>query len=98
MNTAYRPPQSVISHRSQYPLAADRQSGELSDLLDTRQPALIQLIAECAAAAASAGKPAGVCGEAAADPLFAAVLAGLDVTSLSISPAASPPVRAGPPG
>ncbi|CRZ17153.1 phosphoenolpyruvate-protein phosphotransferase [Mycolicibacterium neworleansense] len=39
-------------------------------------------------AGAAAGKPVGVCGEAAADPLLAAVLVGLGVTSLSMAPAA----------
>ncbi|KUO12412.1 hypothetical protein AQJ58_09320 [Streptomyces sp. DSM 15324] len=38
------------------------------------------------------GKPVGVCGEAAADPLLAAVLVGLGVTSLSMAPAAVPAV------
>ncbi|WTW98971.1 phosphoenolpyruvate--protein phosphotransferase [Streptomycetaceae bacterium NBC_01309] len=69
----------------QYTMAADRQAGRLADLLDPWQPALLDLIAGCAAAAAQAGKPAGVCGEAAADPLLAAVLVGLGVTSLSMS-------------
>ena len=34
------------------------------------------------------GKPVGVCGEAAADPLLACVLVGLGVTSLSAASAA----------
>jgi phosphotransferase system enzyme I (PtsI) len=40
------------------------------------------------------GKPVGVCGEAAADPALAAVLIGLGVTSLSMSPIALADVRA----
>jgi phosphotransferase system enzyme I (PtsI) len=79
---------------SQYTFAADRRSGELADLLDPWQPALLSLIALCAAAGAALGRPVGVCGEAAADPAFAVVLAGLGVTSLSMSPAAIPAVRA----
>ncbi|MEV4637676.1 putative PEP-binding protein [Actinoplanes sp. NPDC049548] len=79
---------------SQYAFAADRRSGELADLLDPWQPALLSLIALCAAAGAAVGRPVGVCGEAAADPAFAVVLAGLGVTSLSMSPAAVPGVRA----
>jgi phosphotransferase system enzyme I (PtsI) len=35
-----------------------------------------------------AGKPVGVCGEAAADPQLATVLVGLGVTSLSMAAAA----------
>ncbi|MEH1059414.1 phosphoenolpyruvate--protein phosphotransferase [Micromonospora sp. CPCC 206171] len=79
---------------SQYVFAADRQCGDLAELLDPWQPALLQLIAACATAGGAAGKPVGVCGEAAADPQLAVVLAGLGVTSLSMSPRALAPVRA----
>src|SRR5712691_992154 len=78
---------------SQYTLAADRQCGELGDLLDPWQPALLQLIAHCISAASLAGKPVGVCGEAAADPLLAAVLTGMGLTSLSMSARSLAPVR-----
>jgi phosphotransferase system enzyme I (PtsI) len=79
---------------SQYTLAADRQTGDLADLLDPWQPALLELIAGCAAAGKDAGKPVGICGEAAADPLLAPVLAGLGITKLSMSPRCLPAVRA----
>ncbi|MEU4161750.1 phosphoenolpyruvate--protein phosphotransferase [Actinoplanes sp. NPDC026670] len=79
---------------SQYTFAADRMCGELADLLDPWQPALLQLIGVCGEAGRAAGKPVGVCGEAAADPLLAPVLVGLGVTSLSMSPRAIGPVRA----
>ena len=79
---------------SQYAFAADRRSGELADLLDPWQPALLSLIALSAAAGAAVGRPVGVCGEAAADPAFAVVLVGMGVTSLSMSPPAIPAVRA----
>jgi phosphotransferase system enzyme I (PtsI) len=79
---------------SQYAFAADRSSGELADLLDPWQPALLSLIALSAAAGAAVGRPVGVCGEAAADPAFAVVLAGMGVTSLSMAPPAIPAVRA----
>ena len=72
----------------QYTLAADRQCGALSELLDPWQPALLDLVAACARAGREAGKPVGVCGEAAADPLLACVLVGLGVSSLSMSGAA----------
>ena len=45
-------------------------------------------VAMAARAGAAAGKPVGVCGEAAADPLLACVLTGLGVTSLSAAAAA----------
>ncbi|MFI5935113.1 putative PEP-binding protein [Actinoplanes sp. NPDC051494] len=79
---------------SQYAFAADRRSGELADLLDPWQPALLSLVELCATAGTAVGRPVGVCGEAAADPAFAVVLAGLGVTSLSMTPAAIPAVRA----
>ncbi|WP_194925921.1 putative PEP-binding protein, partial [Catenulispora pinisilvae] len=78
----------------QYTMAADRQDGRLPDLLDPWQPALLELIALAAEAGRAAGKPVGVCGEAAADPRLAAVLVGLGVTSLSMAAAAVPAVHA----
>ncbi|MFL6143028.1 MAG: phosphoenolpyruvate--protein phosphotransferase [Labedaea sp.] len=70
---------------SQYTMAADRMNGELADLLDPGQPALLQLVARCAAAGQAAGKPVGICGESAGDPRFTPVYAGLGITSLSMS-------------
>lgn len=74
---------------AQYTMAADRMSPDLAALTDPWQPAVLALVARTAAAGRRAGKPVGVCGEAAADPLLACVLAGLGVTSLS---AAAPAV------
>lgn len=77
---------------AQYTLAADRQLGELAELTDPWQPALLRLVKLIGAAGRRAGKPVGVCGEAASDPLLAAVLVGLGVSSLSMSARAIPPV------
>jgi phosphotransferase system enzyme I (PtsI) len=79
---------------SQYAFAADRGRAELADLLDPWQPALLSLVAMTADAGTRAGRPVGVCGEAAADPALAVVLAGMGVNSLSMTPAAIPAVRA----
>lgn len=79
---------------AQYAFAADRQVGTVARFQDPWQPALLDLVALAAAAAADAGKPCGVCGEAAADPALACVLVGLGVTSLSMSASALPLVRA----
>ncbi len=73
---------------AQYTMAADRMSADLAALTDPWQPAVLALVAMAARAGAVAGKPVGVCGEAAADPLLACVLAGLGVTSLSAAAAA----------
>jgi phosphotransferase system enzyme I (PtsI) len=78
---------------AQYTLAADRMAGELADLLDPWQPALLDLIRMTAQAGLEAGKSVGVCGEAAASPALAPVLVGLGVTSLSMSAAAVADVR-----
>jgi phosphotransferase system enzyme I (PtsI) len=79
---------------AQYAFAADRQVGALSRLQDPWQPALLDLVALAAEGAESAGRPCGVCGEAAADPVLACVLTGLGITSLSMSPPSLPAVRA----
>jgi phosphotransferase system enzyme I (PtsI) len=55
---------------------------------------VLALVEACGAAGRRAGKPVGVCGEAAADPLLALVLAGLGVTSLSMSARSLPAVGA----
>ncbi|MGZ4538286.1 MAG: putative PEP-binding protein [Blastococcus sp.] len=73
---------------SQYTLAADRLSADLADLTDPWQPALLHLVQLTAEAGRRMGKPVGVCGEAAADPLLACVLVGLGVTSLSCAASA----------
>jgi phosphotransferase system enzyme I (PtsI) len=78
---------------SQYTMASDRMSGDLADLLDPWQPALLQLIAMCAAAGRDVDKSVSVCGEAASDPLLAPVLVGMGITSLSMSASAVPAVR-----
>ncbi|MQA10620.1 MAG: phosphoenolpyruvate--protein phosphotransferase [Pseudonocardiaceae bacterium] len=79
---------------AQYTFAADRMSGAVAALNDPWQPALLELINTVGEAGHQHGKPVGVCGEAAADPLLAAVLVGLGVTSLSMTPRALPAVGA----
>lgn len=73
---------------AQYTMAADRMSADLATLTDPWQPAVLALVAMTVRAGVAAGKPVGVCGEAAADPLLACVLTGLGVTSLSAAAAA----------
>ena len=73
---------------AQYTMAADRLMGELALLNDPWQPAVLRMIREACQAGLAAGKPVGVCGEAAADPMLAAILVGLGATSLSMSPRA----------
>ncbi|WP_127794227.1 phosphoenolpyruvate--protein phosphotransferase [Agromyces sp. LHK192] len=79
---------------TQYTMAADRLLGTVTALQDPWHPAVLKLIAEVGRAGAATGKPVGICGEAAADPLLAVVLVGLGATSLSMSPSALADVRA----
>ncbi|WP_062202167.1 phosphoenolpyruvate--protein phosphotransferase [Demequina salsinemoris] len=78
---------------AQYTMATDRLRGELADLLSPWQPAVLELVRATAQAGLKLGKPVGVCGESASDPLMALVLTGLGITSLSMSPGALPAVR-----
>jgi len=79
---------------TQYTMAADRMATDLAHLTDAWQPAVLQLIAITAEAGRRAGKPVGVCGEAAADPVLATALVGMGITSLSMALAAVRPVGA----
>jgi phosphotransferase system enzyme I (PtsI) len=79
---------------TQYVMAADRLATDLAHLTDPWQPAVLELVARTADAGRRAGKPVGVCGEAAADPLLAVALVGMGITSLSMAAAAVRPVGA----
>lgn len=78
---------------AQYVMASDRQLASLADLLSPWQPAVLQLVSKTVLAAKAAGKPVGVCGEAASDPLLALFLVGLGASSLSMSAASIAEVR-----
>lgn len=78
---------------TQYTMAADRMLGSVAGFQDPWHPAVLRLVGEVGAAGARTGKPVGICGEAAADPLLAVVLVGLGATSLSMAPAALADVR-----
>jgi phosphotransferase system enzyme I (PtsI) len=79
---------------TQYTLAADRTLGSVSHYQTVWHPAVLRAIKMIADAGAAQGMPVGVCGEAAADPQMAVVLAGVGVTSLSMSAASLDAVRA----
>ena len=79
---------------TQYTMAADRTLGDLATFNDPWQPSVLHLIRTVCDAGTSLSKPVGVCGEAGADPILAAVLTGLGVTSLSMTPRSRPAVVA----
>lgn len=70
---------------TQYTMAADRLDGSLSGLLDPWQPALLRMMRMAVEGGLMAGKPVGVCGEAAGDPLLALVFVGFGIRSLSMA-------------
>ena len=70
----------------QYVLAVDRGNAQLSEYFDLFHPALLRYIREAVKFAEKVGVPLCVCGEAASDPLGAALLIGLGVRSLSCTP------------
>jgi len=72
---------------TQYALAIDRMHADLCCEADSYHPALLRMIEMTVKAARSQGKWVGVCGNAAASPNLAALLVGLGVTELSVSPA-----------
>ena len=78
---------------TQYTLAADRMLGTVASYQDPWHPAVLRLVKLLGDAGAAAGKPVGICGEAAADPQLAVVLVGLGATTLSMTPAALADVR-----
>lgn len=79
---------------TQYTLAADRTLGSVANYQTAWHPAVLRAIKMIADAGNANGMPVGVCGEAAADPDLAVVLAGIGVNSLSMTPVALDDVRA----
>jgi phosphotransferase system enzyme I (PtsI) len=78
---------------TQYVMASDRMDSRLSDMTTAWHPAVLRAISIASQSAAKINKPVGVCGEAAANSLLAAVLVGLGVSSLSMAPSALAEVR-----
>lgn len=78
---------------TQYVLAAERGNERVAALADPLHPAVLELINKTAAAASSAGRWTGVCGELAGEPLATPLLLGLGVRELSMSPPAIPHVK-----
>jgi len=78
----------------QYTLAADRTSPALAELATPLQPAVLRLIRLVTEAALPFDRPVAICGEAAADPLAAALFVGLGVSELSVAPGSLTGLRA----
>ena len=78
----------------QYTLAADRTNSRVMSLFGAYEPSVWRLIKQVARAGALAGKTVALCGELAADPRAAPLLAGLGIHELSMSPPAVAAVKA----
>lgn len=79
---------------TQYTLAIDRQNPELASEADSLHPAVLRLIALTVEGARKHGRWVGVCGGLAGDPFGAALLTGLGVDELSMTPRDIPAVKA----
>lgn len=71
---------------TQYTLAAERGNASVSHLQDALHPAVLRLIKSVVGGAATRHRHVSVCGDAASDPVAAAVFAGLGIRSLSVRP------------
>lgn len=71
---------------AQYVLAEDRCHARMEGAELLLHPSMLRAIRSVVAIADARGCPVGLCGEAAGDPVLAAVIAGLGVRCLSMSP------------
>ena len=79
---------------TQYVLAIDRQNPELAGDAESLHPAVLRMIAATVEGAKAHGRWVGVCGGIAGDPFGAALLVGLGVSELSMTPRDIPAVKA----
>jgi len=77
---------------TQYTLAAERGNSHVAGLADALDPTVLTLV-DAVCRQVGPDVRVAVCGEVAADPLAAAVLVGLGVRELSVSPRAVPQVK-----
>jgi phosphotransferase system enzyme I (PtsP) len=77
----------------QYTLAADRNNASVRQYYDPYHPAVLHSIKRVADAANKAGKKVSLCGEMAADPLCALLLAGMGIREFSLSAPSIPVVK-----
>lgn len=77
----------------QYTLAVDRTSEQVAYLYEPTHPAVLRMIRETVRGARSGKIPVSVCGETAADPLYATLLIGLGLRTLSVSASVLPKLK-----
>ena len=69
----------------QYLLAVDRMNPQVMEYYQSCHPAMLRIIGNVADVFRKHGKPLGVCGEMASQPLQASLLLGLGINSLSVN-------------
>ncbi len=77
----------------QYMLAIDRVNDRIAHLYEPTHPAILRTLRNVVAEARKRKIPVSVCGEMAGDPVYAPLLLGLGIDSLSMSPAWLPSVK-----
>ncbi|MFA6110930.1 MAG: phosphoenolpyruvate--protein phosphotransferase [Candidatus Latescibacterota bacterium] len=78
---------------TQYTLAVDRGTASVAKRYEPLHPAVLRLIRMVAEGGSRRETPVSICGEMAGDPLVTALLLGLGVMSLSMSPGRVPEVK-----
>jgi len=79
---------------TQYVLAMDRLHPGLATKADALHPAVLRMIHQVVEAAHGAGRWVGICGNLAAEAAACAILVGLGVDELSVSPPSVPELKA----
>ena len=68
----------------QYMLAVDREDASVSQIYDPMHPAVLSVLSKTISTANRAGKEISVCGEVAADPIYAKLLLGMGLRNFSM--------------
>jgi len=77
----------------QYSLAVDRNNEHVAELYQPLHPAILRMLRFVIDSAQAAGIEIGLCGEMAADPRYAALLVGMGLRRLSVSPRRIPEIK-----
>lgn len=77
----------------QYTLAVDRSNTQVAHLFSSGDPSVLKLLERIVNAARRASIPVTVCGQMSSDPIYSALLLGLGVRQLSVTPHVIPEIK-----
>jgi phosphoenolpyruvate-protein phosphotransferase (PTS system enzyme I) len=77
----------------QYTLAADRTNSRVSYVYEPLHLAVLRMMRNVIRAGHRRGRPVGLCGEMASDPIYTIILLGLGIDELSVNPAMVPAIK-----